>query len=194
MNMFQLVACINDWVFQTVPCSSKPYTDRVIQRMELPKAIACLYAGFKEGRLTGWCSLNAEFMKMVLEYVGFECRMFNYGLRGKFTHATSVVKINEDEYLFDPYFNRYYAINGQPISFDKLMHLINDNNTSEIRSVYGHSLKYKEMKPGDWGYVSGEWFDNIILNGFRRKINLDREIIKEFGSPDPFNLMKINWG
>jgi len=187
-KIFNSVASINNFVFSIVPCTVNPYTGNAFRQLDNP--VPFLLNEFVNHTMSGWCSLNAEFMSMILKLINFPCHMYNYGIPGSITHATVIVKIDENEYLFDPYFNKYYTYKNEPVSFTSLMSLIEKENVSEVASIYGPSLKFYDLDNDIKGYIDGQTYEKRVIDNHIKKRRLNEILIEKFGNTNLFNLMR----
>ena len=192
VNSFSKVVKIMSYVFETVPWTFSPYTgkDHKLQ-LKNSGAIQYLKEGFEGRRIGGWCGLNCEFFKRIMIEHGFSVASFNYGIVGILTHIVLIVKINECPYLFDPYFNRYYEVDGKNISFEELMNMVNNNDTSKVKSVYGIEKKPVERRGGLWVDMTGQELEESVVSSAINN-GLNTSLIEKFGSDNLFNLMRIN--
>ena len=187
MKIFNSVANINNFVFSIIPCTVTPYTGNEFRKLKNP--IPFLLNEFVNHTMSGWCSLNAEFLLMILKSINFPCRMFNYGIRGSLTHATVIVTIESKEYLFDPYFNKYYIYKNEPVTFNDLMLLI--DKPEEISCVYGPSLKFYDLHNDLKGYIDGQTYEKMVINNHINTRRLNEVLIEKFGNTNIFNLMTL---
>lgn len=191
ITTFSDIVEIMSYVFETVPWTIVPYSGKEHKRVPKNRdAIQYLKERFESRKIGGWCGLNCEFFKRIMIEHGFEVASFNYGIEGILTHITIVVKIEDTPFLFDPYFNRYYEVNNLPVSFEKLMELVQSGETSCIKSVYGNHKKPIEQSDGKWAFMTGPQLEtNILTDG--RQDSLVEALMERFGSTDLFGLMRI---
>lgn len=191
--IFKQIVNINNFVFSITPCNKTPYRENAFRKLAPLESIQFLLNGFAKNTLSGWCSLNAEFFSMILKSIDIPVRLFSYGIKGSLTHATAIATIGDDEYLFDPYFNRYYTFNNKPLTFKNLMLLVQKEDVGKIVSVYGPSLKFYNLLEGNYGYMDGKTYESKVINNHIRTKRLNEILLEHFGNTNIFNLMKINW-
>lgn len=192
IKTFHDIVSIMSYVFQSVPWTIVPYTGKAHKQvLKNIDAIRYLKERFNRREIGGWCGLNCEFFKRILIERKFEVASFNYGIEGLLTHITILVKIDGMPFLFDPYFNRYYAIDKTPIPFDDLMKLVDLGATEKIESIYGNHVKPIQQSNGTWTEMTGAELEQSVLGDEKRK-PLQQELMRRFGNPSIFNMMKIN--
>ena len=182
---------LNEYVFKTVPWTIKPYVDDTHKLYgKNLEAIEYLVDRFDKKEIGGWCGLNCElFRRLSFEESGEKCKAFNYGLKGSLTHITMLKKFGGDFYLFDPYFNKHYRIDGEPITFKNLMSVVESGNTDVIESVYGSAKKQIEGSDG-WYEMTGVELEVSVVDGYMKK-GFGEKLIEKFGNDNVFNMMKI---
>jgi len=104
------VDAVRDWVYEQTDVAAT--RDRLIDygtyrlwRMD-PDDIFALYAGDVGGV---WCDGAANGLRRVYEAVGYRAWVLSYGIKGKVTHAVTLVEVEGDVYLQDAYFNSTYV-------------------------------------------------------------------------------------
>jgi len=157
--------------------------------LEIEYSVNQMYWQFVNKKKFGWCYMHALFYHLLLQEYGRESYLYDYGLPNpQLTHSVVIVTLRGDEFLIDPYFNRFY-VNGQknPHTFSNLLDLIK-NDPSKIHSIYGTSLK--EVKAGDiFRKTSPQEFEAGVLNSWKVKQNYDEIMMKTFGGLNPLLLM-----
>jgi len=190
-------------VYTTVPWTVKPY-EKEIQY----KDIEFLYKQLKELKIGGWCGLNAEFFKWIIEgYRRYDLSIryssYNYGLSSPFTsvkgppfysgftHVGVLVEIDRMEYFFDPYFARYYAHkDGYPLQFKDLIYFISERKFDCYESKFLPVKKPAIREDGTIEYISPQQFLKEILDFFNQQ-NLPKYLKEVFGTDNPDSLMLI---
>lgn len=190
-------------VYTVVPWTEEPYTGLLnLNNIEE------IYKKFKAMEIGGWCGLNAEFMKWIIEgyrrQSGLErdpsvirYRSYNYGLQYKlsdgrgFTHIGVLVEIDKMEYFFDPYFARYYAhIDGYPLQFKDLIYLIGERYFDKYESKFMDIKKPVIRKSSPIEYQSPQQLLEDSISFFEQ--NGLKEILKNtFGTDNLDSLMLI---
>jgi len=189
-------------VYETVPWSMKPYTEEIkfddIEEM---------YRKFKKLEIGGWCGLNAEFFKWVIEGyrrkdLSIRYRSYNYGLSNSlpktnippyegFTHVGVLVEIDCMEYFYDPYFARYYVhIDGYPLQFRDLLYLISERKFDKYKSAFLPLKKTILREDGSIDKIAPESFIKEILDFFNTQ-NFLKHLKDVFGTENPDSLMLI---
>ena len=155
------------------------------------KSLLEYYRLFKEKKFFGWCHSNALYLHMLFKKYGRESYVYNYGLRGSdFTHVVVVVTIKEDQFLLDPYFNRYYVDEEKnPLNFNELLKLIY-TTPEKVGSIYGEEKKlvYSEEKKSFVG-IHAKDFEGSVLNAWRVLSEFDKIMIEEFNNLNPLLLI-----
>jgi hypothetical protein len=184
--LFNNIVNINDFVFSIIPCTKKPNNDIFIDRNLFE--IMNLFIRNEAGT---WCGSHAKFFTLFMNKIKIPSRVFSYGIKGYLTHAVSIVTIGDYEYLFDSYFNKYYAFNNEPLSFFDMMEMINSNSTDGIVSVYGNEKRMYESPIG-WTYISGKQYEEMVVKNHMTG-EFKKKLYKKFKSINLFNLLKVNW-
>jgi len=174
---------INSFVSKTVPIfHSDPY------RIKKGDTAQSLYERFKKKEIGGWCGLTASYMLMLLKECNIPAEIYNYGLKGtEFTHTVIIA----EDYLFDPYFNKFYTDkNNKLINFKALLKMITEKDFSII-SNYGEGYKTKRIdkrERHEFIYISGlEWYMSLMASWKQKNFS---EIMKaEFNDDNPYLLM-----
>jgi len=191
IEIFDTLISTMKYVFQTVPWTIEPYTGNDHKLYDKNSgAIEHLNDRFLKKEIGGWCGLNCEFFKRLIVEKRFFCCSFNYGIEGSLTHITIIVKIGEESYLFDPYFNRYYEIDGIPATFDCLMRVVNQGEYDRIVSIYGEEKKPVQNSDKSWTDMTGEELEQSVIGGHMKK-GLSKKMMDLFGNTNPLSLMKI---
>ena len=192
---FNDIAKIMNFVYTIVPWTLTPYTELITLA-----GIKPLYKKFKMKEAGGWCGLNAEFFKWIIE--GYRqldpCNIhvssYNYGIAElKFTHIAIAVEIDKMEFLFDPYFNRYYVHkDGFPLQLEDLLFLIRERKTDKYKTVFLDSSKPAFTEDG----VSFDFYPKELLKDildFFESTGFSKTMKKIFNdtNPDLLMLLKI---
>lgn len=200
---FNDVLKILNVVYTTVPWFVEPYEKGILY-----DNIEFLYKEFKGLKLGGWCGLNAEFFKWLIEGyrrkdLTIRCRSYNYGLSNSlsqtknnpsyegFTHIGVLVEIDYMEFFFDPYFARYFVhSDGYPLQFKDLLYLISERKFNRYKSMFLPLKKPVMRKEGSIEYVTPQQFMGEILDFFNTH-NLPKYLKDIFGTENPDSLMLI---
>jgi hypothetical protein len=186
---------IMDFVFTTVPWTTIPYETLITMEDIKP-----LYDKFKAKELGGWCGLNAEFFKWIIE--GYRCldskniryRSYNHGVYGQqLTHIGVIVEVDRMEYYLDPYFNLYYTHkDGHPLQFEDLHYYIRERRVDRYQKTFLNSKKALINEDKSITYITPQEFLDIILKGFEL-LNLSATLKNIFNdtNPDLLLLLKI---
>ena len=186
---------IMDWIYSLIPRTSVPYEKPITMQ-----DIEGLYVDFNTFQIGGWCGLNAEFFKWILEGyqrldpLNLRYRSYNYGIQElKLTHIGVLVEIDRMEFLLDPYFNRYYVHkDGFPLQFKDLLHLVQERKEDKYRSVFQGSKKPDMKEDGTVLYLSPEELLKGVLEIFETN-GLSKAMKSIFNetNPDLLMLLKI---
>ena len=155
------------------------------------KSLLEYYELFKKKKFFGWCHSNALYLHMLLKKYGRESYVYNYGLRGSdFTHVVVVVTLKEDQFLLDPYFNRYYVDEkNKPLNLNELLKLIY-TAPERVRSVYGEEKKsvyFEENKM--FIDIRAKDFEGSVLNAWRVLSEFDKIMLEKFNNINPLLLI-----
>lgn len=186
-------------VYSIIPWTIDPYIKQICY-----EDMGLLYKKFKKIELGGWCGLNAEFLKWILEGYrrtdhNVRFRSYNYGLSCKlptdvkpiFTHIGVLVEIDRMEFFIDPYFARYYIhSDGYPLQFKDLLYLISEHKFDRYRSVHLPLLKPVQRVDGTIEHVKPEQLLEEVFGYFYQQ-GLSDILNNTFGSDNPDNLMLI---
>lgn len=182
-NATETLLLINEFVSELIPIfHSSPY---MIKKED---TVESLYKRFKNREIGGWCGISTLYMLMLLDKCGIPAYEYNYGLRKtEFTHTVIIA----NDYLLDPYFNKYYVDKtGQLIKFEALLKMIADRDFS-FSSIYGTSGKIKRIdKAEKYSYISltsQEW-ERSLMDSWKQK-SLCEAIKLEFNDDNPHLLM-----
>lgn len=201
---FNDVLKILSLVYTTVPWFVKPYTEDVKY-----SHIEKLYERFKKQEIGGWCGLNAEFFKWLIEgyrrgNLTIRYRSYNFGLSNKlpkiearqfysggFTHVGVLVEIDRMEYFYDPYFARYFVhSDGYPLQFKDLLYLISERKFDRYNSVFLPLKKPVIRESGTVDYLPPQQLMKEVLDFFYEQDFL--QYLKDiFGTENPDSLMLI---
>lgn len=174
---------INDFVYSLIPHDSNPHKDGRTETINF------LYNRFKNNEFTGWCGLNVVILRRVLEEYGIKTSSFNYGLsENNLTHVVVQFAFNDETYLIDPFFNKYYTDKkGIFLTFKNLILNIVFRKFDDIIPVYGNSKKRFKTENDEWVKCLPEALEMRILKSFY-KAGL-KEKLKVFDSDNPLFLM-----
>jgi hypothetical protein len=184
---------IMNCVYTLVPWTEIPYEKEI--KFE---NIETLYRQFKKLEIGGWCGLNAEFFKWIIEGYrrldpfGIRYRSINYGISSKqLTHICVAVEIDRVEFLLDPYFNRYYIHkDGYPLRLDDLLYFVRERKTTKYKSVFLNSTKPAIRLDGYTEEVSPQVLLKEVLDSFELN-DFTRIMQNTFGSTNPDLLMLL---
>lgn len=202
LNGFNDVVKVLNMVFSTVPWFIEPYREEIKY-----EDIEPLYNKFKHLKLGGWCGLNAEFFKWIIEGYrrinpNIRYRSYNYGLSkflsiGKspfyegFTHIGVLVEIDKMEFFYDPYFGRYFVhTDGYPLQFKDLLYLISERKFDKYKSVFSTLKKPAVREEAVIEHLSPQSLMKEIF-GFFEQQGLKNQLQNIFGTDNPDSLMLI---
>jgi len=182
---------LNSFVFSLVPHSGNVGH----QELDLMKK----YQLYKDRLISDWCYGNALFLSdLVNEFQKGDSRKpsvtYNYGIAHKqLTHCVSLVNIEDEVYLLDPYFCRYFveSSSGKALTFEKLLQLVKDMDFKEIKPVYGNSTKpvmQQHYAFQDW---TPQMLEGSVINSWKKLREYDSCMIKEFGNTNPLLLLLL---
>lgn len=159
-SSLEKVISLRNWVANFVPLSEKSLelNNRGISYHLATADI--LYECYRRGLGGSWCSGTAHFFKKLLKLFGFESLVYEYGIRGTYTHAVNIVALaHEEGVLFslqDAYLNLHYldAGSGRALEFAELLELVHGNELSRISidsmRVDGRVFFSIRELPGGW--------------------------------------------
>ncbi len=201
---FNDVLQVLSMVYTTVPWFMEPYTEEVKY-----SDIESLYRKFNKREIGGWCGLNAEFFKWIIEGyrrkdLTIKYRSYNYGLsgilpkvekrpfyKGGFTHIGVLVEIDRMEYYYDPYFARYFIhADGYPLQFKDLMYFISERKFDRYESVFLPLEKPVVRESGTVDFLTPQQFMKEVLDFFYEQDFL-HSLKDVFGTENPDSLMLI---
>lgn len=171
VNTFEKVFELNDFVFSLIPHNIMK------EPLDINKSWYEYYDLFKKKEFFGWCYTNALYLLVILKQFGVDSYLYNYGIREKkFTHVVTIVTIKNTQYLFDPYFNRYYTDeNDNILSFSELLVKIKCV-PKNIKSVYGNSTKpvFQEGR-GDFIDFTPQRLEESVINSWKVCLGFDQD-------------------
>lgn len=177
---------INDFIYGLVPWTMELFNDKFCKKLDNHGALNWLYVLLKEEKIGGWCGLSVDVLQRICRGYGIDYKSFNYGIEN-YTHIVGILTFKGSKYLFDPYFNKYYASEKGILTFDNLMDLIQKDKFSDIQVVYGSSKK--ALIREETVYVSGYDFEKEVVGSFVTK-GMNEVLLKNYGNSNPYNLMK----
>jgi hypothetical protein len=153
---------INDFVYEVVP-ALHPIPYEIVKGND---TVENLYDRFLKREVGGWCSLSAQYMKMILDEKNIPCYTYNYGIPNTdFTHMVVIAK----DYLFDPYFNKVFVGNFNNILDFKSVIFKIKNRDFSFFPKYGDSIKfikYSQFEPHRLFNMNGEsWEKRLVAIG-----------------------------
>lgn len=176
------IAQLSDFIYSLIPHGPDTGID-----IGLP--IPQIYHQFKNKEKSGWCLMHAMFMHLILHEYGRPSYVYDYGLKElEITHAVVIVKLLDEDYLIDPYFNRYYIDNKEePLSFTALLKVVKED-CNNIRSKYGENRK--DVKQGPvYQKWAPEQFEKSVLESWRANQNYDEIMMKTYNNLNPLCLL-----
>lgn len=199
------VLTILGMVYKTVPWTVIPYTKEIRYTDIEP-----LYLEFKDLKIGGWCGLNAEFFKWIIEGYGYIDktlihRSHNFGFPSTikpaekgpqydgFTHVGVTIELDRAEFFFDPYFCRYFIhADGYPLQFKDLLFLIINKKFDRYKSVFLPVKKPVIRETGEVDYIEPQQLLEEVFEHFNRN-GLSELLLNTFGikNPDSLMLLKI---
>ena len=173
---------LSDFVFSLIPHSGD------VKDFDVNRDVVQLYGDFKRKLRFGWCYHNAMYLHLMFQLFHRDSYVYDYGLADlQITHAVTILTLNDQEYLIDPYFSRYYVDeNDNPIPFPRLVELA-EKDPSKIKSVYGE--KKKQVKQGEFVRWTPQEFEQSVLNAWEVQVDFKNNMMKAFGSTNPLCLL-----
>lgn len=173
------------FVFSTISHSQES------SQLDIEKSVEENFYSFKTHEIFGWCHTNALFYHTLLNLYDRDSYIYDYGLQKyKFTHVVVIVTLREDQYLIDPYFNRFYSDRHKnPLTFKELKDLIK-NSPNSIQSKYGKGVKkvYQEYSK-DFVDFTGEKLEKSVINSWKVLSDFETEMKKIYGDTNPLLLI-----
>lgn len=199
---FNDVLKVMSMVYSTIPWSTVPYIKEIKY-----EDLESLYCKFKKLELGGWCGLNAEYFKWIMEgYRRYDTsiryRSYNYGLSNSIkvgqippykgiTHIGILVEIDRMEYFYDPYFARYFIHkDGYPLQFKDLLYFISEKKFDRYKSVFLPLKKPVIRDDGSVVYLEPQQLMEEVFDFFYKN-DLNKYIKEIFGTENPDSLMLI---
>lgn len=176
------LARLADFVYSTIPHAMD-------NGIDLNYNVAEMYWQFINKKKFGWCYMHAMYMHLLLKEYGRVSFLYDYGLQEEqLTHSVVIVAIKDNQYLIDPYFNRYYVNKKkEPLSFRELKVKV-AKGSEEIKAVYGAGKK--QVKQGDiYIEMTGPEFFQSVLNSWKVNQKYDEIMVERFNSTDPLLLL-----
>jgi hypothetical protein len=193
VSTFKNVWELCKFVFSTAIWTKTPFDPAVINDLENNSKVDYFYKKFRSREIGGWCGLNSEFLQCLLTGYEIKNQIYNHGIsNGGFTHVMNRVYIEGAEYLFGPYFCRYYAdLKGNPLDFDDLKSLIKNKEYEEITIIYGGDQISKPVYSGNKiSMMSPLAFETLELQGLYNS-GLLKILKKKFNDENLLNLLLI---
>lgn len=173
---------MTEFVFKTIPWRPQNFS----KSHTLSIREYCDKCSKKE--LGGWCDANASFLRRLFNACGLWSKRYDYGLP-KFSHVVTLVDLNGQRYIMDPYFCRHYIdLKGNPITFERMLKLIENKNFNHIKPIYGNCLKDVEQ-PYGWVRWTGMQLEESVLGSWKINDNYDNIMQRKFGEINPLVLM-----
>jgi hypothetical protein len=172
-----LKAC--SFTFSLIPWMPVPY------QVTGKDTVEDLSIRFRNKEIGGYCGLSSQYFNMLMKHFKVPCQKFNHGLPGyKISHMTNVVTVENNQYVIDPYLNRWFTDNkGNFIPYEHLIFMIQERKLSEIKTVYGPGVKpmfwgnsWRNMTPQSFADVVMASFDKVDYNNVMKKIFGDTDI------------------
>lgn len=175
-------ARLADFVYATIPHAMD-------SGITLDHSINQLYWQFVNKKKFGWCYMHALYYHLILQEYNRDSYIYDYGLPvPQLTHTVVIITLRDEQFLIDPYFNRYYINNeGNPYSYYSLLKMIN-KDPNQIHSKYGPSVK--DVKAGDvFNPVPPQEFEAGVLNSWKVNQEYDKRMMKNFNSTNALHLI-----
>jgi len=185
IRSIQDIISINNFVFSLIPWTKKPYG----------KNLSCvdiqeLYEKLKGKEIGGWCYMCADFLRILMGKYNVSARLYDFGLAEyQLTHAVTIITHDQTEFIFDPYFARYYIFDGKILQFEKLFNLIRTQQFESIVSVYGDGI-VKPIECADgWEFWTPLKLEESVMERFKA-MGYEKVMQEKFNSQKFENLFQ----
>lgn len=185
LDTIQNVALLANFVYTLVP-------NDIDTGFDLSQDVVALYNKYKNKENFGWCYSSSLYLHMLLKEYHKDSYLYNFGFTEKDTghadrnisHAVVIVTIQDNQYLIDPYFNKYFIdrVSKQALTFDKLI-LFSKYYRNRIESVYGPGLKPIKRKDS-FIEVEPQIFEKMIMDFFKTELDYDNVMTKNYKTTD----------